>query len=84
MFVCVCGVRVCVCARACAYVCVCVVCVNRIYISLPPLQRILDKFNDHHNSQIHSCEEAIVDQRRLDANLEVRHNIFDILRVRAI
>lgn len=54
--------------------------------SLPPSlpQRILDKFYDHHNSQIKEIEDAISDQKRLDANLEVRHDIFDVLRVSVV
>ena len=45
-------------------------------------QRIKDHFYDMHNSQLAELEEALVDQKRLDDNLEVRHDIFSVLRVR--
>ena len=45
------------------------------------LQRIQDKFYEFHNSQISEVEDAIADQKRLDQNLEVRHDIFSVLRV---
>ena len=45
------------------------------------LQRIQDRFYEFHNSQISEVEDAIADQKRLDQNLEVRHDIFSVLRV---
>ena len=55
---------------------------NLSNLSTPFLtQKIQDKFYGYHNTQIQEVEEAIADQHRLDANLEVRHDIFNVLRV---
>ncbi|CAI8023516.1 ATP synthase F(0) complex subunit B1, mitochondrial [Geodia barretti] len=43
-------------------------------------QKIQDRFYGFHNAQIKEVEDAIVDQQRLDGNLEVRHDIFSVLR----
>ena len=45
------------------------------------LQKILDKFYDFHNGQMKEIEDAISDQQRLDSNMDVRHDIFKVLRV---